>query len=142
MHFCTMGSLVENAHFWLIFLDWDDAVGFASDAMLDDVRSQRVWSRLIVLDLHPVRAQAVDLAGVVEPFFFKRPVSKLIFGVDGDPALLSGNYLEHRGGLAGGGVGVDHVSVVWVVHYAEVRGQVLLVAVVLRARILRSVRRF
>lgn len=133
VHLRPVGSLVENAHFGLVSLDRDDAVGFSPDAVLDHVADEWVWPRLFMLDLHPVRTQPIDLAGIVEPFFLDRPISNLIFGVDGDPALFSRNYLKHRGRLASGGVGVDHVSVVWVVHYAEVRGQVLLVAVVFRA---------
>ena len=95
MHLRSVGSLVENAHFGLVPLDGDDAVGFPPDAVLDHVSSEWVWPRLFVLDLHPVRTQPIDLAGVIEPFFFDRPVSNLIFGVDGDPALFSRNYLKH-----------------------------------------------
>ena len=138
VHSRSVWALIKDALFWLILLNWNDPVGFLSDAVFDDVCAQRIWTRLFMRHLHPVWAQPVNFWSVIQPFFFDGSISLRLVGIDGYPPLFFTYDLEHAAWLPRRCVRMYDVSVIWVIHDSEERRDILLVTVVLSPWILWS----
>ena len=120
---CTQ---VKDRTLWLIPFHQEKSVRFISYAMLGAKSLQRIWTRLLMLNLHPIRRKNIDFRSITKSTFLNWSLPVRFIRIYRDPTLIFRDHLHH-GGWSSINLLMNYISVFRIIHHSEIRRHVLLV---------------
>ena len=130
MNILSKGAAVKYALLRLVSLHRDYSICFLPHSVQDDAWSQRIWTWLLMRDLHPIWTQDVDFGGVTKSHLLYGPLPVFRIGINGYNSLMLRYNLNHSLRVTVD-LPVYDISIIWVVKHPHVVWDILFVSIVL-----------